>query len=97
MKTKMSALFSKKEKEYLDGKGEDVLEQTVWLKWHRTPLIEQAIGKPNMIKKLEVYFGDTPVPIATEDELGKPEEEAQKKRLRAERGLFKNSEEKRRG
>lgn len=79
MKTKMSALFGKKEKEYLDGKGEDILEQTVWLKWHRTPLIEQAIGKPNMIKKLEVYFGDTPVPIATEDELGRPEEEAQKK------------------
>jgi len=68
--------MEKEMKDFVDGKTED-LPSVVWIHWNCNSLFDQILGKPNMIKNLDITFDKEVVRIADEKELENEDEKAE--------------------
>lgn len=76
MKKKVPDAMEKRMKNFVDGDGED-LPSVVWLHWECNSLFDRILGKSNMIRGINVMFGNEAVQIAGEEDLKPGEEEQQ--------------------
>lgn len=74
MKLRVPNAMEKEMKDYVEGKTDEPCS-IVWMHWESSSLLDRIIGKPNMIKKLNITFDKKSVEIAGKEDLEKADED----------------------
>jgi len=69
MKTRVPIAMEKKMEDFVEGKS-DELPSSVWMQCKHSSLFDRILGRPNMIKNLEIKFGNETIKLADENDMG---------------------------
>jgi len=83
MKLRVPDAMEKEMKDFVDGKTED-LPSVVWIHWNCNSLFDQTLGKPNMIKNLDITFDNEVVKLADKKDLEKKDEKIEESKSEQE-------------
>lgn len=76
MKLRVPNAMEKEMKDFVEGKTDEP-PSVVWIRWNCNGLFDQILGKPNMIKNLDITFDNEVIRIAEAEDLEKKEEKTE--------------------